>query len=125
MLTAYQQSVCRYICPTTVVCTHLLITAFPRKTNAMKMSSEIRRMCGIMSHKYATQIMECKLNKNKSQSMRFLKGFIIAYSKKSVGLFRQGRDPQRLTQWTVPQLSIRINYNGTWSILIQWLIGVW
>jgi len=25
----------------------------------------------------------------------------------------------------VPQLSIRINYNGTWSILIQWLIGLW
>jgi len=28
-------------------------------------------------------------------------------------------------QWIVPQLSIRINYNGTWSILIQWLIGLW
>jgi len=27
--------------------------------------------------------------------------------------------------WIVPQLSIRINYNGTWSILIQWLIGLW
>jgi len=27
-------------------------------------------------------------------------------------------------QWIVPQLSIRINYNGTWSILIQWLIGL-
>jgi len=23
------------------------------------------------------------------------------------------------SQWIVPQLSIRINYNGTWSILIQ------
>ena len=28
-------------------------------------------------------------------------------------------------QWIVPQLSIRINYNGTWSILIQWPIGLW
>ena len=28
-------------------------------------------------------------------------------------------------QWIVPQLSIRINYNGTWSILIQLLIGLW
>jgi len=28
-------------------------------------------------------------------------------------------------QWIVPQLSIRINYNGTWSIIIQWLIGLW
>jgi len=30
-----------------------------------------------------------------------------------------------VSQWIVPQLSIRINYNGTWSILIQWLIGLW
>ena len=28
-------------------------------------------------------------------------------------------------QWIVPQLSIRINYNETWSVLIQWLIGLW
>ena len=31
----------------------------------------------------------------------------------------------RICPWIVPQLSIRINYNGTWSILIQWLIGLW
>jgi len=29
------------------------------------------------------------------------------------------------TEWIVPQLSIRMNYNGTCLILIQWLIGLW
>ena len=27
----------------------------------------------------------------------------------------------KLIQWTVPQLSVMIIYDSTWSILIQWI----
>jgi len=35
------------------------------------------------------------------------------------------KKPCRKWEWMVPQLSTRIYYNGTWPILIQWLIGLW
>jgi len=34
---------------------------------------------------------------------------------------QQDINPRSVGEWTIPQLSIMIIYNSTWSILIQWI----
>jgi len=78
-------------------------------TNAPLMAEQCLTVCGRI-HSYKTQLTIKKANK-----------FCILPNSS----FSSCINIARLHKWIVPQLSIRINYNGTWSILIQWLIGLW